>query len=140
MMTTFERRQTILRLLKEQPGVKVARLAETLDVSEGTIRNDLTSLESDQKIQRVRGGAVLVEPPNTHSPLTLIDNILNAKTKRRIALEKGPRLICTAHVSPLAPFCTSIHSDQHQTSLSVCVCARARARVCVCVCMCVCGV
>ena len=102
MMTTFERRQTILRLLKEQPGVKVARLAETLDVSEGTIRNDLTSLENDRKIERVRGGAILVEQPDDPSSLKLSDNIFNAKTKKRIArwaaemLEDGDAILMDA--------------------------------------------
>ena len=85
MMTTFERRQSILRLLKEQPGIKVTQLAKILDVSEGTIRNDLTALEDDQKLQRVHGGAVLIEQPevmfNTIQPL----DITNGRIKQRIA-------------------------------------------------------
>jgi len=58
-MTTFERRQTILRLLQEQTSVHVTELARLLDVSEGTIRNDLTALEESRLVVRVRGGAVL---------------------------------------------------------------------------------
>ncbi len=58
-MTTFERRQRILGLLAERPGVKVTELARELDVSEGTIRNDLTALEDDGQLTRVRGGAVV---------------------------------------------------------------------------------
>ena len=61
MMTTYERQQTILRLLKEQPGIKVTNLAELLDVSVGTIRNDLNALESVGHIERVWGGAVLLD-------------------------------------------------------------------------------
>lgn len=59
MTTRFERRQTILRLLQEQPGIKVSQLAELLDVSPGTIRNDLNALEERHKLRRVHGGAVL---------------------------------------------------------------------------------
>lgn len=61
MVTIFERRQTILRLLREQPGIKVTQMADLLDVSVGTIRNDLNALEKEQKVKRVLGGAVLVE-------------------------------------------------------------------------------
>jgi DeoR/GlpR family transcriptional regulator of sugar metabolism len=85
MMTTFERRQTILRLLKEQPGIKVVRLAQILDVSEGTIRNDLTALENNNKIQRVRGGAVLVEEVDSISTPLQKTNIPDAEVKRRIS-------------------------------------------------------
>jgi ribose transport system substrate-binding protein len=56
--TVFERRQTILNLLKEQASVKVSQLAELLDVSEGTVRNDLQALNESGQVRRVRGGAV----------------------------------------------------------------------------------
>src|SRR5688572_23427590 len=82
-MTMFERRQTILRLLKEQPGIKVTRLAELLDSSEGTIRNDLTALENERKLQRVRGGAVLIERPELIVGESV--KVVNASTKQRIA-------------------------------------------------------
>jgi ribose transport system substrate-binding protein len=62
-MIAFERRQLILRLLYEQPGMTVPMLAKELAVSEGTIRNDLDALEGEQKVQRVRGGAILIGPP-----------------------------------------------------------------------------
>lgn len=85
MMTKYERRQSIIRLLKEQPGVKVARLAEILDVSEGTIRNDLTALEKQQKLQRVHGGAVLTDDAADGSPTVSSPHIINANIKKRIA-------------------------------------------------------
>ena len=82
MTTTYARRQQILKLLGEQPGIKVAILAEKLDVSEGTIRNDLDALEADQKLRRVRGGAVLKEPEDFSS---WSESIKNARIKQRIA-------------------------------------------------------
>lgn len=60
-MTGFERRQNILRLLREQPGMRVPQIAETLKVSEGTVRNDFDVLEEQKRLKRVRGGAVLLE-------------------------------------------------------------------------------
>jgi ribose transport system substrate-binding protein len=57
-LTVFERRQAILNLLKEQASVKVTELADLLDVSEGTVRNDLQALDESGQIQRVRGGAI----------------------------------------------------------------------------------
>ena len=60
-MTTYERRQTILDFLREQPGLRVTELAEMLDVSEGTVRNDLNSLEAEGMLTRIHGGAVLTK-------------------------------------------------------------------------------
>jgi ribose transport system substrate-binding protein len=85
MMTTFERRQRILALLREQSGVKVTELAPLLDVSEGTIRNDLTALEEAGQLRRVRGGAVPKDNHDAFSP-TLPDRArINAPAKQRIA-------------------------------------------------------
>jgi ribose transport system substrate-binding protein len=83
-MTTFERRRTILRLLREQPGIKVAQLADLLEVSEGTIRNDLNALEEEQKLRRVRGGAILLEVPEL-ATITGMQPLVIAETKQRIA-------------------------------------------------------
>lgn len=84
-MTTFERRQTILRLLREQPGIKVTKLAEMLETSEGTIRNDLTALETEQKLKRVRGGAVLAERMEGTAVSNDLKEVANASAKQRIA-------------------------------------------------------
>ncbi len=81
MPTTFERRQTVIRLLGEKPGIKVTELAAVLDVSEGTIRNDLNALEAEKQIRRVRGGAILIDQldfPAQQPP------IANLEAKRRI--------------------------------------------------------
>ena len=58
-MTTYERRQSLLDILRKQPGLRVPELALTLDVSEGTVRNDLNALEEQGVLMRVHGGAVL---------------------------------------------------------------------------------
>lgn len=58
-MTTHERRQTLLEMLRNQPGLRVRELAKGLNVSQGTIRNDLNALEEQGRLKRVHGGAVL---------------------------------------------------------------------------------
>ena len=42
--TTFERRQRVLTVLHDQPGIRVTDVAQLFRVSEGTIRNDLNAL------------------------------------------------------------------------------------------------
>ena len=58
-MTTYERRQSMLDVLRKQPGLRVPELAQALNVSEGTVRNDLNALEDEGRLKRVHGGAVL---------------------------------------------------------------------------------
>lgn len=82
-MTIFDRRQAILRLLQEQSSVQVTELAERLQVSEGTIRNDLTALEEEQLVVRVRGGAVLKN--GLSSSLHIPRARINLDAKLRIA-------------------------------------------------------
>ena len=84
-MTIFERRQRILGLLREQPGIRVPALADLLDVSEGTIRNDLRALEKAGELTRVRGGAVVRESRGFISPSFADRAQVNARAKRRIA-------------------------------------------------------
>jgi len=58
-LTTHERRLTLVDLLRKQPGLRVPELAESLGVSEGTIRNDLNALEVEGRLTRFHGGAML---------------------------------------------------------------------------------
>jgi DeoR/GlpR family transcriptional regulator of sugar metabolism len=58
-VTTYERRQSLIDTLRKQPGLRVPELARALDVSEGTVRNDLNALEDQGVLVRVHGGAVL---------------------------------------------------------------------------------
>lgn len=81
-MTTYERRQSILELLRRQPGLRVPEIAAALEVSEGTIRNDLNALEADGRLERVHGGAVLLEQKN-------ISNTSFSERHREHAAEKA---------------------------------------------------
>jgi len=67
-LTTFDRRQRLIALLQNQPGISVFEMANLVGVSEGTIRNDLNALTKERRLVRVRGGARLVEGSFSHSP------------------------------------------------------------------------
>jgi len=60
-LTTYERRQSLLDILRKQPGLRVPEIAKVVGVSEGTVRNDLNALEAEGRLKRVHGGAVLTE-------------------------------------------------------------------------------
>ncbi len=66
-MTTYDRRYSLLELLRKQPGLRVPELAKNLGVSEGTVRNDLNALEADGRLERIHGGAVLREQVGFHN-------------------------------------------------------------------------
>ena len=58
-MTTFERRKRLLELLQKEPGLRVPEIAGMLNVSQGTVRNDLQALADEKQVIRVRGGAAV---------------------------------------------------------------------------------
>jgi DeoR family fructose operon transcriptional repressor len=58
-MLAAKRQETILSLLDRDRFVKVADLAQMLEVTEKTIREDLEKLEAKGLLRRIRGGAVL---------------------------------------------------------------------------------
>ena len=106
-MTTYERQQTILRLLEERSSLKVTDLAKTLEVSEGTIRNDLTALEKQSLLKRVRGGAI----PKNGSPLVSITHNrahIRAQEKRMIA-KWAAELVSDGDVILLDASTTALH-------------------------------
>ncbi len=116
-MTTFERRQRILNLLREQSGIKVTELARLLAVSEGTIRNDLNALEEEELLVRVRGGAVVKEKPGTLSQAFASRARQNASAKERIArwaadmVDSGDSILLDASTTAfhMVPYLRELH-------------------------------
>ena len=84
-MTTHERRQVLVELLRKQPGLRVPELAQSLEVSDGTVRNDLNALESDGQIVRVHGGAVLRANTDFHTMSFSLRHKEHSAEKRIIA-------------------------------------------------------
>jgi DeoR/GlpR family transcriptional regulator of sugar metabolism len=87
LLTTYERRQSLLDLLRKQPGLRVPELALALNVSEGTVRNDLNALEQEAVLIRVHGGAVLNQQGQFQNNSFLRRFQQNAAAKLAIARE-----------------------------------------------------
>ena len=64
-MIPEERRQQLVTLLKREPGLAVPDLATRLEVSPGTIRNDLRALADAGQVVRVRGGGTVLTDPQS---------------------------------------------------------------------------
>ena len=86
-MTTYERRQSLLDILRKQPGLRVPELARVLDVSKGTVRNDLNALEQQGALMRVHGGAVLNQQDQFQNNSFVRRYQQNAAAKLAIARE-----------------------------------------------------
>ena len=73
---TKQRRHTIMQLLQEQGEVSVDQLVQLFDISEVTIRKDLSALETNGFLLRKYGGAILM-------PKEIIDENENDELKKR---------------------------------------------------------
>ena len=73
--TTVDRRAAIIKALQRDGQVSVARLSQIHQVSEVTIRNDLTQLEKKDLLIRTRGGALKKE-------LVAADTDISEKARR----------------------------------------------------------
>jgi DeoR/GlpR family transcriptional regulator of sugar metabolism len=74
-----------MTILREQPGIRVPEVAELLEVSEGTIRNDLNSLAGSGQVTRVRGGGVLLDEQQGRSPIFSTRLMTHRLAKQAIA-------------------------------------------------------
>ncbi len=79
-MILSERQQYIIELLRRHSSVSVAELSKTMQVSEVTIRKDLTQMEQSKLLYRTHGKAVLLNP-------FIADRHINEK-ERNAAAEK----------------------------------------------------
>lgn len=84
-MLTEERFKLILDILKEKKSVTVSELVEELNISESTVRRDLTSLSKMGKLNKVHGGATFLEEGYKNEELDVkIKHTLNVDEKKRI--------------------------------------------------------
>jgi DeoR/GlpR family transcriptional regulator of sugar metabolism len=82
---SFERRQRLLATLKEHPGIRVPELSKILEVSEGTVRNDLNALSEQGQLIRVRGGAQVGEDSKEQNAAFTARAGVNTDKKQMIA-------------------------------------------------------
>ena len=87
-MTTFERRQNILDIMRKQPGLSIREFSEMFKVSQGTIRNDLNALAEQNLISRVRGGGTITPALSITSNSGFTNRLtVNEASKRMIGRE-----------------------------------------------------
>lgn len=82
-MISESRRALILKEIDDRGSVSVVELAARLDVSEMTIRRDLTDLEKEGVIRRVHGGAVSARG-RSYEPPFMLRETENQEAKSRI--------------------------------------------------------
>lgn len=113
--TTFDRRNRLLTLLHERPGIRVAEIAQIFQVTEGTVRNDLNALARDKRLERVRGGGIptALNPVfnstfNTRLHVQKIQKYLIARWAAEL-IEDGDTILLDASstVYSMAPFINS---------------------------------
>ncbi len=80
-----ERRERILRHLRQTGAARVADLARALAVSPMTVRRDADALVAAGLVERVRGGVRIVRPPLTDEPPPTAKAALHRAEKQRIA-------------------------------------------------------
>lgn len=83
-MVLFERHKQILALLDKNQFCSVENMAKELFTSPATIRRDLSRLEQDGAIHRVRGGAIRIEGRDRDAP-PLVRNNKDKDKKEKIA-------------------------------------------------------
>lgn len=87
-MLERERQTFIMKLVEERAFVSVTELLSILDVSEATIRRDITALAERGEVRRIRGGAETLRPrrlaPLKGMPFSVSSGIAAAQ-KRAIA-------------------------------------------------------
>jgi DeoR/GlpR family transcriptional regulator of sugar metabolism len=105
-LTTYNRRQSLLEMLRRQPGLRVPELASALAASEGTIRNDLSALEVEGRLRRVHGGAVLTDQ----------DQFQNTSFVRRFRQNSAAKLAIAREAAFLVHDGDSILLDASSTS------------------------
>lgn len=85
-MLTEKRYEVILKLLEERKSITVPEIKEVLQISESTIRRDLTALDRAGRLVKVFGGAVAAESAFTSGELSVAQKEdVNKEEKEMIA-------------------------------------------------------
>ncbi|SHE12653.1 HTH-type transcriptional repressor glcR [Chlamydia abortus] len=86
-----ERRQIILEKLNKHQRVTVKELSREINVSEATLRMDLTKMEEDGLLQRTHGGAISIQ--NTDPETSFFTREKKNKSEKSAIAKKALELI-----------------------------------------------
>ncbi len=85
MAKTYERLKLELELIEKSNFLSVKQLADKLNVSQMTVRRDLSKLEKMDSVKIVYGGVT----PATHSPIDSLDYSLESEQSKNIELKRA---------------------------------------------------
>ncbi|MDC7783183.1 DeoR/GlpR family DNA-binding transcription regulator [Priestia megaterium] len=83
----IERQKEIYALVKQSSTVRVTNLSKRFKVTAETIRRDLEQMEREGLVERIHGGAHLIQQRNEESTLLFNREIPNLQLKKSIAAE-----------------------------------------------------
>jgi DeoR family fructose operon transcriptional repressor len=86
-----KRREDILGILKDKGKIKVTELSRLFGISEVTVRSDLTELEKEGLIKRVRGGAVGMQ--KAYFNMSLNDRMDIHKEQKKVIAKKAASFV-----------------------------------------------
>ncbi len=85
-MLTEERKSEILNIVNDRRSITVQELKDMIDVSESTVRRDISALAKEGKLIKVFGGAVALDDPAAKTDVTvLMKESINRAEKLTIA-------------------------------------------------------
>ena len=88
-----ERKQEIMKMLRQQTKLVVPELCDYFGVSASTIRNDLRQLEKEKQLTRTHGGAII----STKTGLEYFpENYGRGRRKQKVSLLRNLRIILDA--------------------------------------------
>lgn len=88
-----DREKEILEILLKQKNVTVKQLADSLFISEPSIRRDLASLEKQHLIRRIHGGAVLEETMLSKNKIPFLIREYEQSSEKVLIAQKAIDLI-----------------------------------------------
>jgi DeoR/GlpR family transcriptional regulator of sugar metabolism len=116
-MLAPQRRNKIMEILNEHKQILVNSLSVDLNISEGTLRNDLKTLEEEGLLERTHGGAVLPKAKAHLSDSTLRSREMNRAEKIAIGkaavdyVQNGQCIILDASTTGLELVNNLMHFD-----------------------------
>ena len=121
-MHAAEREQLILQLLQDRGFIGFQELDQRLDASPATIRRDLERLTTDGKIQRVRGGARMVDSNAEKEVLTGIpfhENLARRPVEKAAIGQAAARLCSTGEAVIIDGGSTTLQMCPHLERLGL---------------------
>ena len=89
-----DREKQILEILLKQKKVSVKQLADMLFISEPSVRRDLASLEKQNLIKRMHGGAILEETMLSKNKIPFLIREYEQSSDKVLIAQKAIDLIC----------------------------------------------